>query len=506
MSSTPNPLVILGLDAGDPDLIQRWARAGDLPNIAALMQRGGWGRITGPELLFEDGVWVNLFSGKSAGDHGYHYYRQLQKPDSYGLQPVWGPDFDCPAFWAYLRNTDKRVALLDVPEVLPIPELNGIQLADWAVHRPLVPPSAHPRTLLRQVRRSFGPQITIHEDFESSLATDQAIHRRLLQRVHKKGELCRQLWTQEAYDLMVAVFAESHTGGHQFWSYQAVADSPLKDGLRSIYQAIDREIGLILQQLPETANVFVLSPLGLQDQYPTGGLMADFLLQLGYRVPPQPAEQPLSLSPMALLRRFLPESVRIALSQYLPRASRERLLSQQFQGSTDWSKTTVFMIPSEFTSYLHVNLKGREPMGIVEPGANYDALLQRLETDLRQLVDPRSGEPAVQDIIYPRDWFGDSAHPTLPDVVVKWRSSNYFMAEVKHPQALLRQEKPEFFRGSDHNQAGFMVAAGPNIPSHGAFADIPLRDLAPTFLTLMEQPVPATMPGQRSEILALMAR
>lgn len=505
MSSNPSPLIILGIDAGDPDLIQRWVAAGDLPNIAALMQRGCWGRLTGPTLVFEDGVWVNLFSGTTAGDHGYHYYRQMQKPGSYGLQPVWGPDFDSPAFWSHLQGTDKRVALMDAPEVLPIAGLKGIQLADWAVHRPLVPPSAEPSSLLPEVKRSFGPQITIEEDFASDLATDQAIHRRLLQRVEKKGALLRQLWSQAAYDLMVAVFAESHTGGHQLWSYQTVRDSPLEDGVRSIYQAIDREIGLILQQLPAAANVFIVSPLGLQDQYPTGGLMADFLLQLGYRATPEPTEQSLSLSPMDILRRILPESLRIALSQFLPRDTRERLLSQQFQGSTDWSKTTVFMIPSEFSSYLHVNLKGREPQGIVEPD-DYEALLQRLEADLRQLVDLRSGEPAVQAVVRPRELFGDATHPTLPDVVVKWRSCDYFMDTVVHPQATLRQEKSEFFRGSDHNQAGFMVAAGPDIQARGAIADTPIQNLAPTFLSLMAQPIPSTLSGQCSDILALLAR
>ncbi|MEM9502527.1 MAG: alkaline phosphatase family protein [Cyanobacteria bacterium P01_E01_bin.43] len=506
MLPKPNPLVILGIDAGDPNLIQRWVEAGDLPNISALMQRGCWGRVTGPELVFEDGVWVNLFSGTSAGDHGYHYYRQLQKPGSYELYPCWGPDFNSPAFWTYLQGTDKRVALMDVPEVLPNSELEGIQLADWAVHRPLVPPSAQPITLLADVKRYVGPQLTIEEDFESSLENDRAIHHRLLQRVQKKGALVRQLWNREAYDLMVAVFAESHTGGHQLWSYQAADNSPLRDGVRSIYQAIDREIGLILAQLPETANVCVVSPLGLQDQYPTGGLMADFLQKLGYRVPPEPTEQSLTLSPMDLLRRILPESLRIALSQFLPRNTRERLLSQQFQSGTDWSKTTVFMIPSEFTSYLHVNLKGREPMGIVEPGADYEALLHRLESDLRQLVDPRSGEPAVQDVMRPRELFGEAAHPTLPDVVVKWRPGNYFMETVVHPQVTLRQEKSEFFRGSDHNQAGFMAAAGPDIQPKGAISDIPLRDLAPTFMTLMDRPVPTEMPGQCSDLLALVTQ
>ncbi|MEM9945856.1 MAG: alkaline phosphatase family protein [Cyanobacteria bacterium P01_D01_bin.36] len=496
MSSDTNPLVILGLDAGDPELIQRWVQAGELPNLAGLMNRGCYGRITGPELVFEDGVWVNLFSGRSASHHGYHYFRQLQKPGSYGLKPVWGPDFDSPAFWSYLQGSSQKVALIDVPEVLPIEKLQGIQLADWAVHRPLVPPSTQPPELLAQVQRIFGRQINIHENFDADLATDQKIYQRLLTRVKKKGELCRQLWSQDDYDLMVAVFAESHTGGHQLWSYAASEpDRPLQDGLKSIYQAIDREIGLILQQLPDSANVFVVSPLGLQDQYPTGGLMADFLLKLGYRTVPTPSDQPVSLSPMAILRRLLPESVRIALSQFLSRDIREGLLSDQFQGGTDWSKTTVFMIPSEFSSYLHVNLKGREPMGIVEPGDEYEALLQRLEQDLRQLIDSRSGEPAVQDVLRPGALFGETSHDTLPDIVVKWRPGADFMETVVHPQATLRQEKPEFFRGSDHNQAGFMAAAGPAISTRGEIGPVALKDMAPTFLSLMGQPVPDSLVG-----------
>ena len=499
----PSPLVILGIDAGDAVLIERWVQAGYLPHLAALMKRGCWGRITGQELIFEDGVWVNLFSGASASQHGYHYFRQLQKPGSYGLRPVWGPDFEAPAFWSYLQDTNPRVALIDVPEVLPIAGLQGIQLADWAVHRPLVPPSAQPPELLQQVKRIFGSQINIHEDFESSLATDQKIYQRLLTRVQKKGELCRRLWTDAAYDLMVAVFAESHTGGHQLWQYQAegAEASTLQDGLRHVYQAIDQEIGRLLAQMPKMANVFVVSPLGLQDQYPTGGLMADFLLKLGYRVLPEPGDTPLSLSPMAILRRLLPESVRIALSQFLSRETRERLLSDQFQGGTNWSKTTVFMIPSEFSSYLHVNLKGREPMGIVEPGADYANLLQRLEADLRTLVDPQSGEPAVQAVLRPRDLFGATAHPTLPDVVVKWRPVPYFMEEVVHPRVVLRQERPEFFRGSDHNQNGFMAAAGPAIQAQGDIGEVALRDLAPTFLALLGHVPPATMPGQVESVL-----
>ncbi|MGH9200661.1 MAG: alkaline phosphatase family protein, partial [Vicinamibacterales bacterium] len=60
---TTAPLVIVGIDAGDPDFIRQWAQEGYLPTIASVMERGRWGKTGGPELISEHGVWVSLFSG-----------------------------------------------------------------------------------------------------------------------------------------------------------------------------------------------------------------------------------------------------------------------------------------------------------------------------------------------------------------------------------------------------------------------------------------------------------
>jgi hypothetical protein len=46
-----SPLVILGIDAGDPVFIQRWGQEGYLPTIASILERGCWARTGGPELV-----------------------------------------------------------------------------------------------------------------------------------------------------------------------------------------------------------------------------------------------------------------------------------------------------------------------------------------------------------------------------------------------------------------------------------------------------------------------
>ncbi len=71
------PLVVLGLDAGDPELLLRWACEGHLPRLAGILERGCWGRTSGAELVCEHGTWVSLLSGVSRARHGYYYYRQL---------------------------------------------------------------------------------------------------------------------------------------------------------------------------------------------------------------------------------------------------------------------------------------------------------------------------------------------------------------------------------------------------------------------------------------------
>ena len=89
------PLIILGIDAGDPVFIRRWAAQGYLPAIASIMERGCWARTAGPELISEHGVWMSLFSGLSRSQHGYYYFRQLN-PGTYDLMLLSGPDINAP--------------------------------------------------------------------------------------------------------------------------------------------------------------------------------------------------------------------------------------------------------------------------------------------------------------------------------------------------------------------------------------------------------------------------
>ncbi|MDE3041408.1 MAG: alkaline phosphatase family protein [Nitrospirota bacterium] len=495
------PLVIFGLDGGDAGFIQRWAQEGYLPTIASIMQRGCRGEISGPELMSTQGAWLSLFSGVSRSEHGYYYNRQLM-PGTYDLRNVSVHDTHVLPFWSRLLNGSKKVAIIDALEAEPLPGLPGVQLANWAVQQQynsaIVPPSAEPASLLSDVHGQVGSPIHI-EVFKpnSSFSEDLEAYRLMLKRIEEKGALCRRFLAQDRCDLAVITFVEAHTAAHRLWDYRpegirhtdATSEgSKLSTAIREVYQAIDRELGLLLKQLPDESNIFIISLFGMKDLYPTTGLIEAFCRQLEYQAPAHGSLN--SVNPLTLLRRAFGPDVRARMSRFLPRRLQMRLETDRFRTETNWAKTKAFSIPALNTSFVRVNLRGREPQGIIEPGPEYERLLSQIEADLRQLVDVRSGKASVERVIRTAEVFRCGPPSVLPDLCVEWKSTPYFMDRVRHPKVELVQARPQYNRSSYHTFSGFVAAAGPSIRAGGDLGEVSPLDFAPAFLSLMGEPFP----------------
>jgi len=484
------PLIILGLDGADPDLLLRWARAGHLPTLASVLEHGCWARTCGPELISEHGVWVSLMTGLSTEEHGYYYLRQLV-PGSYDLRTVTGRDLDVQPFWASLAGKGSRVAVLDVPDAPLVPGVAGWQLLDWAPHYTPNEAIGEPASVLQTARSVYGPRMTNDERVRATAEEDLRTCARLLDRVARKERLCLELMRDDPPDLAVLAFGEAHTAGHQFWRYSAELTSgevtPGQGGLdqatRVVYQGVDGALGRILEALPSRANVVLLGSVGMKDQYPTAGLIESFCRRLGYQAPA--AGSASGLRPRDLARRLLPKALRKAVAGTLPRERQENLLAQSFRASTDWSRTRAFALPTNHTSMIRVNLCGREPQGTVEPGKEYDGLLEELSGELARLTDPVSGQPVVRETVRTDQAFGCGIPAILPDLFVQWAPCARFLDHVHHPRAELTQLPPEFFRGTEHRPDGFLAACGPAVCGRGDLGALQVLDLAPTFLRLL---------------------
>lgn len=491
-----SPLVILAFDSGDANLIEQWSADGYLPTIRRVVESGVRGELGGSEMISENGIWISLFSGLSRAQHGYYYWRP-QKLGTYELtlsnQNIAGVD----PFWSRLRDTDARVLVFDVPEIHCVPGLNGVQVANWAPHNPRFKGYSEPSSSFNELSQRFGAPLGVEERVGSTLEEDKRIYRQLLAQIEQKSKILAHLVEQGHHDVVVIGFPESHIAGHQFWRYANCdnrtdeSESSLSNATRDVYQAIDNAFARVLAQLPEESNVVVTSNMGLQADYPSMELTQEFCRQLGYL-----RQQPAAGSKVTrFARQVIPTAWQRTISNALPDQFRGKMLSGEWLGGVDWSSSTLFPIPSYFLGFLRVNLQGREPAGIVTPGRDYEALLDQVEADLNQLIDPVSNQPAVRHVVRTSALYQCDPHESLPDIFFDWQPAPYPRRVVEHPRATLEQKDLFFNRDTRHNVRGLFAAAGPDISHRGFLGELSVLDVAPTCLSLMRQPIPESMKG-----------
>jgi len=153
------------------------------------------------------------------------------------------------------------------------------------------------------------------------------------------------------------------------------------------YQRMDAIVGTVMDKLPRDAELYVVSDHGF-----------------------------------APWRRIMNYNTWLAHEGYLrlkgeshDRANLEQLFdkSGSFFSHVDWSKTRAYAMG---LGDIYVNLKGREAQGIVEPGAEYDALIAEIKTRLPEFVDPENGEKPVAYVFTRDEAYGTYDPELIPDL------------------------------------------------------------------------------------------
>jgi len=170
----------------------------------------------------------------------------------------------------------------------------------------------------------------------------------------------------------------------------------------------------------------------------------------------------------------------------------------------EWSKTKAIALES---NYIYINLKGRDPEGIVEP-SEYDELREKIIKELYEVKDPMTGhcpilfairredarslgldDEAIGDIVYcMREGYQTFITPILP--------------EEPLAQAIFKRIEP--FREHTSEHTGFylsselntvMILYGKGIKPRKRRSPVRLLDFAPTIAYLLGLPLPRHAEG-----------
>jgi predicted AlkP superfamily phosphohydrolase/phosphomutase len=509
-------VLFLEMDAGEKTLIRDWAAAGLLPTFRSLLAKGLVGDTMAPEGFYVGSIWPSLCTGVTPARHGIHGWGQV-RPGSYEVHLFYtDKDLKREPFWNDLNRAGRKVAILDIPLAGISKDLNGIQMVEWGGHDYFRGFGTWPPSLARQVKARFGlhplripcnASNRTPEDF--AFFTDQ-----LVEGIKKKTELTKYYLNQGGWDFFAQVFTESHCVGHQCWhlhdpnhpGHDPAIVAVTGDPVRDVYVAIDAAIGEILADVGEDTVVVVLAGHGMGYKCGAQFLLPEILVRLGVAQPPSPESsrwaKPDSIdrldafltwgwqrTPVAIKERLQP--IRRRLRDAIDLRDRPLPMRLDPRGGKCFLVDNGFMVGG-----IRVNLRGREPGGVVEPGSGMDAFCDELARDLLDITDLDTGKPIVKRVVRTRDLYQGEYIDRLPDLLVEWSDEKPLgSATCGNPggsRLRLRSDKlgviegvNHYCRTGDHRPHGLFMAFGPGIEQGKLNGTICITDFAPTFTQLL---------------------
>jgi predicted AlkP superfamily phosphohydrolase/phosphomutase len=501
--------LVIGLDVGDGNLIRQWSHEGYLPVFKSLMTGGTSAFLQTTAETLHVSAWPSLYTGTLPGKHGVYYTFQ-PIPGQQNVRRFGEDQYGQPPVWQLLNGSGKRCIVLDAPYTHPVRNFSGIQIFEWGTWARYWRPMSVPSKLMRQMTTVCGSYPVGFEANQVGLAelNPADLHQRLIQAVHTKAKAVRWLMEYSPWDLLWAVFGETHPAAHYFWPNRhdnRTNGTECSDGfLRDIYQAIDQALGEIIKGLEDNVFLYIISGDGVGSNYGAWHLLPQVLEGLGYLSTSDSnrtdveASSPKEYKPrdfLKILRDLVPSGARQALSHYLPVTWRDSLMSRWTTANIDWTRTRAFCLPTDLEGCIRLNLIGREPQGTVRPGAEYDLLCSELIAALTQLVNPRTGKAAVRQVVRIDQTFPGQRRDYLPDLVVLWSEEAEISAVRSPTVGLLEAPSPDKRRGT-HHPPGFVIAYGPSLQTGYTLTEGHIVDFAPTLLAGFGIPCPPHMDGQ----------
>ena len=503
-------LLVIGLDGATLDLVRPWAAAGRLPVLARLMAAGAWGplRSTIPAATFP--AWTSLVTGVNPGRHGVLDFTE-RVPGTYRVRFVNGSYRRVPALWTRLSAAGRRVAVLTVPATYPPEPTCGVMVSgfDSPLATAIDGSFVHPRALYRDIQRAVGR--VPFADFQE-VTTGPGWHARALARlldgVARRTKLAAWLLARERWDALMVVFGESDTVAHHFWRFHDPrsprhAPSPFAGAIARVYAALDRALGALLAAAPPDTAVAIVSDHGsggasdrvvhLNRRLAAGGLLA-------FR--PATRGRVAGLVRAAALRG-VPPRLQGVLVRRAPAAA-GRLEGIYRLAGIDWSRTVAYSEELDYHPSVWLNLRGREPEGMVAPGA-YAATRERVAAALATWRD-EAGRPVVERVWRREELYAGPFVERAPDLVLELALVDGYSRSClpsAGPGPALRRLAPAEHGGGKgrgmngaHRPDGLFVLAGAGVRPAGALGPADIVDVLPTLLALAGEPVPGGLDGR----------
>lgn len=292
------PVLLLGVDGVEWNVMLPLIREGRMPNFAKLMERGTFGELETFIPTFSPVIWTTVATGKESKKHGIMHFAK-RKDGQLGLFD--SRDRKTKAIWNILSDSGKKVNSIGWWMTWPVEPIDGVMVAQTNTTAQLETQQGKniwKGGLLRGIPEQVYPTGRQNEMIDR-LAESEARLEGLSEEIFGKFEhpltkLGETLWRncqwafradatyidialalaeEEQPDLTMLYLGGPDVVGHRFWRYMepdVYADPPSKeqvdnfgDVIDDYYAYADQALGHLLEAYGEETTFIVVSDHGM---------------------------------------------------------------------------------------------------------------------------------------------------------------------------------------------------------------------------------------------------
>lgn len=506
-------LLLVAWDGATFDLIKPWAAAGRLPNVSRLMTEGVHGELESVSNMNSAPAWTSFMTGKNPGKHGIFWFWEPLS-GSYGNRFVNASDRRSQSVWQLLSDAGHRVGVINFPMTFPAEPVDGFMLAGFDAPSTRAEGFAHPPGLLKELEGELGPYaLSADAGMKARAGSPEKAIRSLLEVEERRTSAVDWTIKHRPVDTLAVCFQATDTVQHNFWEHQpdnpSVEDGFPASAIRIVYEKMDELLGRMIASLPEEVAVVLVSDHGAGHRVQGPAYLNSFLQKTGFQESQNESGRVgAARSAAALLtnkayytaRKFIGRGVRDALATMVPslRGLGLRTSVGGRYSDINWKATQAYS--DNVNDWIRLNVRGREPEGIVEPGADYESARDELIENLMRLKDINTGRPAVSSVLKREEIYWGPYVDRAPDLEIRWNSEERL-------EGLRYEDGADSFDlvvpshwatpvSGSHRNKGIMIMKGEPFRRGEQVEQSRIYDVAPTILHFLGLPVPEDLDGK----------
>lgn len=456
MDKKGTKILVLGFDGASPKLIDKWIDS--LPTFKIFKEKGIFGRTIPPIPAQTPVAWTTFMTGKNPGKHGVFsfVFRQVGTYERSIIDPKMQSS---KTLWRILSDGGKKVGVINVP-MSDVEKINGFIIPGFLSRSEGVP---HPDSVKAKIKRKFGIDKLLGDlevdTLEKAQSDPELFFERVNQITDEMVKICLYLIQEEKWDFFMAVFMGTDRIQHFFWKHVDSAHPKFEQNalsalVKEFYVKMDKIVSRFLECIDKDTVIIVLSDHG-----------------------------------------FCPIYKEVIVNNYLE----ERGFLVTKAGKIDLEK-------SKAVSYgygdIWLNVKGREPRGIIDLSKDYEDVRVEISKELKRIeID---GEKPIRDVKRREQLYWGPYLNQAPDLTMifnaGWQAARHPEITKRNPLKRYVNDNPRWSGGHDgthdpRDVPGMMTIKGPQIEKAQGIT-VHLWDVAPTMLHLYGISIPGDMDGK----------